>query len=130
VLLLTLLLACAVDTSTPRAVPYDHVACGHCGMMVSEPRFAAQLFERDGAWHAFDDPACALRYVAEKGPSVASLWFHDGKSDDETWIAWDRVGFVPATGAPMDGGLAAVPSATEGAITVGAASSKLVGGGR
>ena len=103
---LMLLLACADDPDQPHALAYDQVACDACGMMVSEPLFAAQLVTQTGERYEFDDPACAFGYIAEKHPSIRHLWFRDASSQTEAWLDWAQVAFVPATGAPMDGGSA------------------------
>ena len=127
---LALLVACTPGPDEPASLAYDHVACDHCGMVVGDPRFAVQMTTRDGERFEFDDPSCAFEYVAEKGPSIAHLWFRDSTSAEDEWIPWASVGFVPARGTPMDGGLAAVPLPTEGAIGFAEASSRFIGGAK
>ena len=128
---LALLLACAVDTSTPRPIPLDRAACDACSMLISDGRFAAQLVTRDGVFHEFDDPACLFRFIADQHPNLANVWFRDASADGEVWLDWHDVEFVPATGAPMDGGLAAAPVGTEeGALSFSAASSLVLGGAK
>lgn len=104
-----LLFGCAVDLSKARPLAYDHVACDNCAMLVSDPRFAAQLVTRDGERYEFDDPACWFGFVADKHPSIGNAWFRDGTAPDEVWLSWQQVAFVPTPGAPMDGGFMAVP---------------------
>jgi hypothetical protein len=122
-LFLAFVLGCS-DPNEPRAITYDHVACDHCEMLVSDRRFAVQLVEQDGRLRTFDDPACAFDYIAEETPHIGHLWFHDSTTDAEVWLDWHQVSFVPAEGAPMDGGLAAVPIGTTGAISFSEASSR------
>ena len=122
------LLACTTVPDGPPEVLYDRVACSHCGMMVSDPRFAAQLVTTDGELRVFDDPACLFQDMVAHPPAVARMWFHDSTAADERWIYWDRVAFVPTEGAPMDGGLGAVPMGTAGAIGVGEASARVLDG--
>jgi copper chaperone NosL len=123
---LLLLLACSVGPDQPADLAYDRIACDHCGMIVGDPRFAAQITTKDGQRYAFDDPACAFAFIAEQGPDLAHVWFHDG---GERWIPWQEVGFVEAKGTPMDGGLAAVFLAEEpGALSFSEASSRVLGG--
>ncbi len=126
----TWLLACGTPLDQPVDVVLDRTACDQCAMLVSDPSFAVQLATAEGERHVFDDPACAFRFVAERHPSIAGMWFHDHTPDSEDWLSWRGVAFVPATGAPMDGGWAAVPAGTEGASSFGAASSAVLGGGR
>lgn len=127
--MIALLVACHAGPPEPAEVAYDHVACSECAMLVSDPRFSAQLLERDGERRTFDDPACLFRYVAEHHPSIAGAWFRDSTTADEVWLRYDGVGFVDSPGAPMGGGLAAVPVGTAGARTFGEASSTVFAAG-
>jgi hypothetical protein len=124
----TWLVACGQPLDQPVEVVFDRTACAHCAMLVSDPSFSAQLATAEGDRYVFDDPACAFRYVVDHHPSIAGMWFHDQGSQD--WLSWSAVAFVPAKGAPMDGGWAAVPAGTSGAVSFGAASSAVIGGGR
>lgn len=124
-------LACADDPNVPQALAYDHVACDACAMMVSDPMFAVQMSTKDGSRYEFDDPACAFRFIADKGPDIAHVWFRDSTSSGEAWLDWQQVAFVPATGAPMDGGLKAVPVGTSAdELSFSAASRHILGGSR
>ncbi|MDP2312900.1 MAG: hypothetical protein Q8P41_08345 [Pseudomonadota bacterium] len=122
--LLLFVLACTTDPEAPPEVAFDHVACDHCAMLVSEPAYAAVLDERNGKRHVFDDPGCLLRFVLEDHPAVARMWFHDG----EEWRRESNVAFTTGNRSPMDSGLRAVPPGTAGALTLGAASAQLLGG--
>jgi copper chaperone NosL len=115
-------LGCGTPVDQPVAIVPDREACDACGMLISDPRFEAQLVTRDGDRHVFDDPACAFRFVAEHGPSLAHVWFRDSTTTDEVWLEQRQVAFVRAQGSPMDGGLAAVPLGTEGSLSFGEAS--------
>lgn len=125
--MILLLLACATSPDQPRAITWDHEICGQCGMTVSDPAFAVQLTTRDGESVAFDDPACGFQYVMEKHPSIGHMWFHDGSpgATPDAWLDWNVVEFVPATGAPMNGGFAASPLGT-GGISFAAASTAIL----
>ena len=126
-ILLHWLLACA-DPTEPRAVAWDREVCDECGMTVSDPAFAVQLVEGDGDVHLFDDPACAFRYIVDEAPEIRFLWFRDSTGDG--WLDWREVRFTPADGAPMDGGLAAVPLGTPDTLSFGEASGRALGGAR
>lgn len=128
--MIALWVACAVDLSTPRPIALDHAACDHCAMLISDPRFAAELVTRDGEVFEFDDPACWFRYVADRKPAIGAAWFRDSTEPD-TWLSWQEVAFVEAPGAPMDGGFAAVRRGTDTrAVTLEVASGRVLGGGR
>lgn len=105
-----LLFACAVDLETPRPIAMDRAACDHCGMLVSDARFASELVTKDGTWYEFDDPACLFKFVADKHPAIGNIWFRDSTTTEEVWLNWQQVAFVPDPGAPMNGGFAAVPA--------------------
>jgi hypothetical protein len=82
-------------------------------MLVSEPRFAAQVQRPDGTVLHYDDPGCLLVHdPAERGAlaDAHAVWFHD--SEGPRWVPLAEVGFVPAATTPMDFGLAAVERAT------------------
>jgi copper chaperone NosL len=128
VIALLLLSACGPGLHEPADLAYDHLSCDQCGMMVGDPRFAAQLTTEDGDRLVFDDPACAFRHTAE-GERVAHIWFHDANPAGG-WLEAREAAFVEAAGAPMDGGLAAVPLGTPGAMSFAAASNRVLGGAR
>jgi copper chaperone NosL len=103
----------------PRAIVWDREPCAHCHMLISDPAFAAQLETTAGDLPAFDDPGCLLAYQAEHGASVRRTWFHH--SQEDRWIAGDRVAFERVPRTPMGYGLAAVDAGTPGAISLAAA---------
>ena len=87
---------------------WDRVACERCHMLVSDPRFAAQLHTDAGEVRFFDDPGCLLLFRAEAGEVPARVWFHD--SAGEGWLAEADARFVPAAETPMGHSYAAVPA--------------------
>jgi hypothetical protein len=96
-------------------IVWHRQACAHCGMLVGEPRHAAQLITSDGDVLAFDDPGCALRYLDERRPRVHRLWFHG----EREWIPADHARFTVGGRTPMGSGLVAVEDG--GAIDLAAA---------
>jgi len=112
---------CAPDG--PAEVAWDRVACAHCRMLVSDPRFAAQLQLEDGEVLYFDDPGCLLSARLGLDRPVRAAWFHDSAGDG--WIAEPDVAFVRGLETPMGYGLAAVragsaPGALSGAEALAA----------
>ncbi len=128
------LAACATDPNAPPDVAFDHVACTHCGMLVSEPAYAAALDVGEGHGGTerlvFDDAGCLFRYVAENAPPVARMWFHQGDTPNADWTRETATAFTVGNRSPMGSGLRAVPVGTPDAVGVGAASSVALGGGR
>jgi hypothetical protein len=125
--IIALWLACATSIDAPPDVAWDRVVCDECAMTVSDPAFAAQLVTKEGDLRVFDDPGCAFRYIAEHHPRIAHLWFHD--ATDASWHDWDAVEFVPASGAPMNGGFVAVSPGT-GGISFSEASGAILSKGK
>jgi copper chaperone NosL len=123
-----LLFACATPVDQPEEIALDRTSCDGCGMLISDPAYAAELVTVDGERHEFDDPACAFRWIAEHGPRLAHVWFADAAGD---WLDWNEVAFLPAEdGPPMDGGWRAEPVGTPGGVGFGEASSAVLGGRR
>lgn len=108
----------------PVDIAWDREPCAECRMHVGEPAFAAQLQTRDGRILNFDDPGCALRYVAREVPAVHELYFHHHKED--TWLTRTRTAFVPASPTPMGYGLAATLRGTAGALSFEAATAQVL----
>ena len=98
-------LACRAIPDAPVAIAYDREACAHCHMLIGDPRYAVQLVTGTGDVLDFDDPGCALRYLAEARPAVHRLWFRDAGRD--RWIAASEVRFARGADTPMGSGLAA-----------------------
>ena len=105
-LLATLLALAACAPEGPADVAWDRVACAHCRMLVSDPRFAAQLQLTSGEVLFYDDPGCLLLDRATRDRSARAAWFHD--SAGEGWLAEREVAFAPGMETPMGYGYAAV----------------------
>jgi hypothetical protein len=85
-------------------------------MLISEPRFAAQLETQDGAIHSFDDPGCLLEALAEQPKGVRALWFHHLHED--RWLDATQVAFQETERTPMGYGLGAVAAGTPGSMSL------------
>ena len=101
---LVLWIACAREG--PADVAWDRVACAHCRMLVSDPRFAAQLQLDSGEVLHFDDPGCLLLRRAALDREPRAVWLHD--SAGEGWLSESEVSFVRVPETPMGYGFAAV----------------------
>lgn len=87
-------------------IDWNRQACAHCQMLIGEPHHAAQLITDEGDVLSFDDPGCALRYVAQHAPKLHRMWFHHGV--DDRWIPADQTAFTTGGVTPMGSGLVAV----------------------
>ena len=110
----------------PEPIAWDRVACAHCRMLVSDPRFAAQLQTRSGQVLDFDDPGCLLLYVHENAPEIHAAYFHHVSED--RWLSRQQVAFTPGANTPMDYGLAARDRGGSGALSWEEATALLVTG--
>jgi len=114
--LLALALAACGRESGPQPIAFDREACAHCRMLISDPRFAAQLETQDGEVRSFDDPGCLLAELAARAPAVRTLWFHHLRED--RWLDGAHVAFVETERTPMGYGLGAVDAGAPGALTL------------
>jgi copper chaperone NosL len=100
--------ACGVDAAGPPEIEVDRTACSHCGMLISEPVYAAAYRAPGAEPRVFDDIGCLLE-AARKEPRADDLrfWFHDTAS--AVWIDGKAAVFVssPSLRTPMGGGLIA-----------------------
>src|SRR5687767_12168626 len=97
-LLLMALLACAPPDG-PVPVAFDRTPCTHCRMLVSDPRFAAQIQTEDGEVLDFDDPGCLLQWRSEHRTALRAVWFHHLHED--RWLAEARTAFLAVEESPM-----------------------------
>ena len=114
--LLALALAACGPAGAPQPIAYDREPCAHCRMLISEPRFAAQLETQDGEIRSFDDPGCLLAELATHPEGYRALWFHHVRED--RWLDAAHVAFEAAERTPMGYGLGAVDAGTKGALSL------------
>ncbi len=122
--LVALGLAACGPAGGPQPIVYDREPCAHCRMLISEPRFAAQLETRDGEIQSFDDPGCLLSALETHSEGVAALWFHHVRED--RWLDAAHVAFEAATRTPMGYGFGAVAAGTPGALSLDEARARVV----
>ncbi|HVR30023.1 MAG TPA: nitrous oxide reductase accessory protein NosL [Thermoanaerobaculia bacterium] len=111
---------CRGDGAGPPEITLDRTACAECGMLISEPGYAA-AYAAGRTTRVFDDIACLLRALDEheldlvaragdaegEGGATAQVWLY---GDDSRWIAGDAAFFVRSDRleTPMGGGIKAV----------------------
>lgn len=107
--------ACGVAADGPPEIVVDRTACSHCGMLVSDPGYAAAYRAPGGEARVFDDIGCLLEAVrVDRGSRLQAdgpqlrFWLHDFAGGD--WIDGRSAVFVgsPALHTPMGGGLIAL----------------------
>lgn len=95
---------------------YGKEPCAHCAMLVSEPRFAAQL-QDDGPRRYFDDVGCMVNYMQEHAGTGVQAWVHN--HDGEGWLPAHSARYRSGVRTPMDSGFVAVVAGTaEGLLTL------------
>ena len=100
------LAACGVHADGPPAIQVDRTPCSHCGMLISEPLYAAALQAPGSGARVFDDLGC-LRNAARAERGSIHVWVHDAA--DGTWLDGANAVFVSSSAihSPMGGGLLA-----------------------
>ena len=94
-----LVLACENPSRATEPV-WGKQTCAYCSMILSEPRFAAQLTTASGEHFFFDDPGCMAEWAREHG-RVRAMWVHQ----DGAWVDAKTAHFGRAA-SPMDYGFA------------------------
>ena len=100
----------------PAPIAYDREPCAHCGMLISDPAFSAQLQLESEDPLGFDDPGCLLRYRAERKPRWRAAWYHHVR--EPRWIAEPEVAFDRFERTPMGYGIGAVDRDSPGSMTL------------
>jgi copper chaperone NosL len=118
--------ACAGRAAAPPAIVMDRSACSRCGMLISEPAYAAAIRQPDGHDQLFDDIGCLVAKVRESSLSDAHYWFHDAA--DGGWITDTTPVFLVSPGlrTPMGGGIVAYRAAASAERAAGRQGGRIV----
>ena len=106
-----LVTACGAKVTGPPEILVDQTACSHCGMLVSEPLYAA-AFQAEGAEaQVFDDIGCMLEALTRETAPPTHVWVQDAAGGG--WLDADDATFVGSAQlrTPMSGGLLAYAGA-------------------
>lgn len=103
--LLLAVMGCQADQK-PQPIE-AHDVCASCKMAISETRYAAQVVDKEGSAHKFDDIGCMLRYRREHKLPQARIYVMDYV--DRQWLEAESAVFLRsgAIASPMASGLAA-----------------------
>ena len=77
-LLMVLLTACSAEESSgpqPPEIAYGFDTCASCGMLLSEPRFAAATLLENGETRKFDDVGEMVMYHMDHPNEMVEAWF-------------------------------------------------------
>jgi len=95
--------ACQSASDPPQDPVWDKQTCSSCAMLVSAPRFAAQLLTPAGDHLYFDDIGCMAAYLTQRKSAAKRTWVRDGKGN---WLSTDVAHFAKGAKTPMDYGFA------------------------
>jgi copper chaperone NosL len=98
--------ACGVRAEGPPDIVVDRTPCSRCGMLISEPLYAAAYQAPGADARVFDDLGC-LRDAARSEPGGLRIWVHD--ASDGRWMNGFEAVLVaaPTIRTPMGGGMLA-----------------------
>lgn len=116
-----LLSACSREPETgPVPIAYGRDGCDLCGMIISDPRFAAEV--RGGAdrrVYKFDDMGDAVHFLARqtwKDDAAVEIWVMDVDTG-KTWLDARKAYFIEGMQSPMAHGFGAVAEPRAGAVS-------------
>lgn len=118
-LLLPFLAGCFEEPTGPAEIRYDRDVCEICRMIISDPRFAAQVRggEHMDVWK-FDDIGDALHWLKEqpwRDDPKTEIWVTDYDHPGE-WLDARKAHYVSGVVSPMDYGFGAVGDSRDGAV--------------
>lgn len=100
----------------PAAIRWGKENCDYCGMIIDDPRYAAQLRSPIGKLAKFDDIGCAVLHLAKQDWAAKPAEFWVGDSDARGWLDGRDAWYVPGRKSPMSYDFGAVATARDGAI--------------
>jgi copper chaperone NosL len=111
-LTLVALALCLAACQEPPAKPVDireQDACARCRMPISDLRYAAELIDKAGAPHKFDEIGCMVNYVKLKHPKRDFRASFVMDYDKKQWLKSEDAFFVHSEQirTPMSGGIVA-----------------------
>jgi nitrous oxide reductase accessory protein NosL len=113
-----LLLGGCDSNSGPEDVKLGRDVCEMCGMIISDPRFVAEVRLADGKIHKFDDVGDAVNWLSQgcKAPAdVKEFWVMDS-ANGKTWLD-ARTAFYRRAQTPMSYGFGAVSARTADGVS-------------
>lgn len=114
-----LVAACKKQTTGPEDIRYGRETCEICGMIISDPRYAAEVRGGpDRRLAKFDDIGDALHWWQQqdwKDDGDVELWVMDSNTGAD-WLNAREVFYHSGTISPMDYGYAAVANFEPGTV--------------
>lgn len=129
------LAGCFEPETGPVDIAWDRDSCELCRMLISDPKFAAQV--RGGPSHKihkFDDIGCAITWLNDKpwaGDPKTEIWVAEQNSTRAAmhWLDARKVRFIAGAMTPMNYGFAAVAGDAAAALTFEQVADRVLKGG-
>ncbi len=121
-MLLGLMLAgCTGEPQTgPAEIRYDRETCDYCRMIISDPRFAAEIRRGKGSEvFMFDDIGDAIHWLKRAGwkkTGETEFWVRDMKTGTK-WLDARKVWYLPGQHSPMAYGYGAFAEKSDDAVS-------------
>jgi len=123
--------ACSREPETgPVDVRFDRDTCDHCRMVLSDPRFAAEIRYfppgKGSKVAKFDDIGCAVTWLQEQpfaADEKTEIWVIDYRNKE--WIDARTATYVPMKSTPMEYGLGAQSDAVANGLNFEQAKQKI-----
>ena len=118
--------ACSAQASGPPEIAVDRTVCSHCGMLISEPVYAAAYQAAGGKPRVFDDIGCMLDALRRETPFPADVWLQNAVGGG--WLTSREAVFVRSAQlrTPMNGGVLAYATAAAAGQAVAAHGGEVV----
>lgn len=111
--------ACTRQTEGPEEIRYGRETCAMCGMIISDPHYAAEIRGGpDGALVKFDDIGDAVNWLemqSWRNDSLKEFWVMDS-ANGTAWLDARTAYYMSGVVSPMDYGYAALAAPQAGAV--------------
>ena len=100
----------ACETTKPEPIKLNSDNCDNCGMTISNPKFAAELFTQKGRAYKFDDISCMVNYkIDNKDKASGASFFIADFLGDNHLISAETAVYITGENvkSPMGGNIAA-----------------------
>jgi copper chaperone NosL len=110
---------CSKQNSGTEEIHYGRETCAKCGMVISDPRFAAEI--RGGPQlqlAKFDDAGCAANWLETqtwRSESTTQFWVMNSDTAKD-WLQARSAFYLPGQVSPMNYGFAAISSTRKTAV--------------
>ena len=97
----------------PEAVRWGRENCAFCGMIIDDPRFAAEIRDPAGKLSKFDDIGCAITFLSRAGLTdnpAAAFWVSNSDAKQVAWMDGRTAWYLAGRKSPMAYDFGAVPA--------------------